>query len=180
MSSEADWAQQKAPSTLALELTELSLSNSKASGSDESLQANKNQPSRTRRDLESKADSSLAPATRHSCHLPRQHGSGVIPRARFKTVKMTFVIVAAFILCWSPFCIINMLFVFDAVKKDTSLTIALPTLTQSLAHLNSAVNPIIFWLFTGRRRSANKRKKVKQVQNNLAIIGNSSPQLPNV
>lgn len=94
-----------------------------------------------------------------SSYLTRQHGSGVIPKARIKTVKMTLVIVAAFILCWSPFYIFNMLTVYHVIKKDNSRMIALSTLTQSLAHLNSAVNPIIYWLFSGRRSSGRKKSR---------------------
>lgn len=90
-----------------------------------------------------------APMTR-KCES-QQHGSGVIPKARIKTIKMTLVIVAAYILCWSPFCIINLCSVFRLMKEDSNITIAIKTLTQSLAHLNSAVNPIIFWIFSSKR-----------------------------
>lgn len=83
----------------------------------------------------------------------QQHGSGVIPKARIKTIKMTLVIVLAFILCWVPFCIINLCHVFGLLKNDTYVTTALMTLSQSLAHLNSAMNPIIFWLFSSRRNN---------------------------
>lgn len=87
-------------------------------------------------------------------YTAQQHGSGVIPKARIKTIKMTLVIVAAFVLCWSPFCIINLCSVFGLIKNNTNWTIALMTLSQSLAHLNSAVNPIIFWLFSSKRSSS--------------------------
>lgn len=166
----------------ALELMEFSRSNSKASGSAESTHPCTELRNQARQDLEGNVEVTgglVVPAERRfSRRQLRQHGKGVIPKARIKTVKMTLVIVAAFILCWSPFCIINMLFVFDALKKDTSLKIALSTLTQSLAHLNSAVNPIIFWLFTGKNKSsANKRKQVKPVMNNtLTVATNSSPR----
>lgn len=83
-------------------------------------------------------------------YVGQQHGSGVIPRARIKTIKMTLVIVAAFILCWSPFYIINLCAVFGWVKPGNALS----TFSQSLAHLNSAVNPIIFWLFSSKRNSS--------------------------
>lgn len=87
-------------------------------------------------------------------YAAQQHGSGVIPKARIKTIKMTLVIVAAFVLCWSPFCIINLCSVFGIMKSDTNWSIALMTLSQSLAHLNSAVNPIIFWIFSSKRSSS--------------------------
>lgn len=88
---------------------------------------------------------------RRSYLVGQQHGNGVIPKARIKTIKMTLVIVAAFILCWSPFYIINLCVVFGVIKSDNDITQALSTLSQSLAHLNSAVNPIIFWLFSSKR-----------------------------
>lgn len=84
-------------------------------------------------------------------YVAHQHGSGVIPKARIKTIKMTLVIVAAFLLCWSPFYIINLCSVFGLMKGDSGITVALATLSQSLAHLNSAVNPIIFWIFSSKR-----------------------------
>lgn len=84
-------------------------------------------------------------------YAAQQHGSSVIPKARIKTIKMTLVIVIAFVLCWSPFCIINLCSVFGLMKSDSTFTVALKTLSQSLAHLNSAVNPIIFWLFSSKR-----------------------------
>lgn len=86
----------------------------------------------------------------------QQHGIGVIPKARIKTIKMTLVIVFAFILCWLPFCIINLCSVFELIRNDTHFAMAILTFSQSLAHLNSAVNPIIFWLFSSKRRTSTK------------------------
>ena len=83
-------------------------------------------------------------------HSSRQHGTGVIPKARIKTIKMTLVIVVAYILCWSPFLILNLLSVFGLLQSESNVIQAAMTLSQSLAHLNSAVNPIIYWLFSSR------------------------------
>jgi neuropeptide S receptor len=55
----------------------------------------------------------------------RASSRGIIPRAKVKTVQMTFVIVIVFIACWSPYIVI-----------------------QSLAPLNSAANPLIYCLFS--------------------------------
>ena len=95
--------------------------------------------------------------------VAQQHGSGVIPKARIKTIKMTLVIVVAYILCWSPFLILNLCGVFGLIKNDTNVSHALLTLSQSLAHLNSAVNPIIFWLFSSKRNNSNNNKKRAQI-----------------
>ena len=97
------------------------------------------------------------PSRRPETDGARQHGIGVIPKARIKTIKMTLVIVVVYILCWTPFLVLNMLSVFGLFKNEDNVIHALMTLTQSLAHLNSAVNPIIFWLFSGRRQPSAKR-----------------------
>ncbi|XP_060571996.1 cardioacceleratory peptide receptor-like isoform X2 [Ruditapes philippinarum] len=74
---------------------------------------------------------------------------GIIPQAKIRTVKMTFTIVSAFILCWSPYFIFNLLSVLGIIPK-TQATIATHTFIQSLAPLNSAANPIIYGIFSTR------------------------------
>ncbi|KAJ8320328.1 hypothetical protein KUTeg_001915 [Tegillarca granosa] len=71
---------------------------------------------------------------------------GVLPKAKIKTIKMTLVIVLAFIFCWSPFFIFDLLFVYGNIVK-TNDTIAISTFIQSLAPLNSAANPVVYILF---------------------------------
>lgn len=79
------------------------------------------------------------------------HGSssrGVIPRAKIKTIKMTFVIVLAFIFCWSPYFVFDLMYVYGQIPDPTSERVsAINTFIQSLAPLNSAANPFIFLLF---------------------------------
>ena len=106
-------------------------------------------------------------------YVAQQHGSGVIPRARIKTIKMTLVIVVAYILCWSPFCIINFCSIFSLIDaRTTEFGLALSTLSQSLSFLNSAVNPIIFWLFSSKRNSpATGRTKPPQPLKKAAGTG---------
>ncbi|XP_011496112.1 PREDICTED: cardioacceleratory peptide receptor [Ceratosolen solmsi marchali] len=77
----------------------------------------------------------------------RASSRGLIPRAKIKTVKMTFVIVFVFILCWSPYIIFDLLQVYGHVPKSQT-NIAIATFIQSLAPLNSAANPIICCLFS--------------------------------
>ncbi|XP_076686825.1 crustacean cardioactive peptide receptor isoform X3 [Andrena cerasifolii] len=77
----------------------------------------------------------------------RASSRGLIPRAKVKTVKMTLVIVFVFILCWSPYIVFDLLQVYDYVPR-TQTNIAVATLIQSLAPLNSAANPIIYCLFS--------------------------------
>ncbi|XP_031776917.1 cardioacceleratory peptide receptor isoform X2 [Nasonia vitripennis] len=77
----------------------------------------------------------------------RASSRGLIPRAKIKTVKMTFVIVFVFILCWSPYIVFDLLQVYGHVPRSQT-NIAVATFIQSLAPLNSAANPIIYCLFS--------------------------------
>ncbi|XP_039313653.1 cardioacceleratory peptide receptor isoform X2 [Solenopsis invicta] len=77
----------------------------------------------------------------------RASSRGLIPKAKIKTVKMTFVIVFVFILCWSPYIVFDLLQVYGHVPK-TQTNIAVATFIQSLSSLNSAANPIIYCLFS--------------------------------
>ncbi|XP_069107570.1 cardioacceleratory peptide receptor-like [Argopecten irradians] len=72
---------------------------------------------------------------------------GIIPRARIKTIKITFVIVLAFVFCWSPFFVYDLLAAYGYIQNGTPQSIAISTFIQSLAPLNSAANPIIYIIF---------------------------------
>ncbi|XP_059479549.1 cardioacceleratory peptide receptor [Neocloeon triangulifer] len=77
----------------------------------------------------------------------RASSRGIIPRAKIKTVKMTFIIVFVFILCWSPYMVFDLLQVFGHVP-NTQTNVAVATFIQSLATLNSAANPLIYCFFS--------------------------------
>ncbi|XP_026328962.1 cardioacceleratory peptide receptor-like [Hyposmocoma kahamanoa] len=80
----------------------------------------------------------------------RASSRGIIPKAKIKTVKMTFVIVFVFVLCWSPYMIFDLLQVYGYVDPNNQANVAIATLIQSLAPLNSAANPVIYFLFSNR------------------------------
>ncbi|XP_062606578.1 cardioacceleratory peptide receptor-like [Saccostrea cucullata] len=91
----------------------------------------------------------LKPPRQRRVHWKRTCDSssrGLIPKAKIKTVKMTFVIVLAFILCWSPYWIFNILQTFGHLTPSQTL-FALIVFFQSLSSLNSAANPVIFFIF---------------------------------
>ncbi|XP_034444711.1 arginine vasopressin receptor 1Aa [Hippoglossus hippoglossus] len=72
-----------------------------------------------------------------------------ISRAKLRTVKMTFVIVLAYIICWAPFFTVQMWSVWDenfqyADSENTAVTIS-----ALLASLNSCCNPWIYMIFSG-------------------------------
>ncbi|XP_004454622.1 vasopressin V1a receptor [Dasypus novemcinctus] len=72
-----------------------------------------------------------------------------ISRAKIRTVKMTFVIVTAYIVCWAPFFIVQMWSVWD--EKFVWIDSENPaiTITALLASLNSCCNPWIYMFFSG-------------------------------
>jgi len=77
----------------------------------------------------------------------RASSRGLIPKAKVKTIKMTFVIITVFILCWSPYIIFDLLQVYSVIPNNKQ-TRAVATFIQSLAPLNSAANPLIYCLFS--------------------------------
>ncbi|XP_062569617.1 mesotocin receptor-like [Saccostrea cucullata] len=75
----------------------------------------------------------------------RSDSSG-ISNAKLKTIKMTFVIAVAFVCCWAPFMIFNLLSVYDKVPEMESENLFI----QGLLPLNSVVNPLIYGVFSVR------------------------------
>ncbi|XP_061533933.1 arginine vasopressin receptor 1Aa [Phycodurus eques] len=72
-----------------------------------------------------------------------------ISRAKLRTVKMTFVIVLAYIVCWAPFFTVQMWSVWDDKLRFTDSENTAVTLTALLASLNSCCNPWIYMIFSG-------------------------------
>ncbi|NWS90711.1 V1BR protein, partial [Toxostoma redivivum] len=72
-----------------------------------------------------------------------------ISRAKIRTVKMTFVIVAAYIACWAPFFSVQMWSVWDEDAPDDDSTNVAFSLTMLLASLSSCCNPWIYLFFSG-------------------------------
>ena len=51
--------------------------------------------------------------SRHNSALPRIHSQRGLSRSKMKTIKLTFVVILAYIVCWSPFFITQMWWAFD-------------------------------------------------------------------
>ncbi|KAG9332647.1 hypothetical protein JZ751_014745, partial [Albula glossodonta] len=80
--------------------------------------------------------------------LPSRASSVVgVSKARIKTVKMTVVIVLAYIICWAPFFTVQLWSVWD---QDAPKETATFTILMLLASLNSCANPCIYMLFSGQ------------------------------
>ncbi|XP_067438033.1 arg8-vasotocin receptor-like [Thunnus thynnus] len=72
-----------------------------------------------------------------------------ISRAKLRTVKMTFVIVLAYVVCWAPFFTVQMWSVWDKTFSWDDSENAAVTLSALLASLNSCCNPWIYMIFSG-------------------------------
>ncbi|KAF3688563.1 [Arg8]-vasotocin receptor [Channa argus] len=72
-----------------------------------------------------------------------------ISRAKLRTVKMTFVIVLAYVLCWTPFFTVQMWSVWDKKFQWADSESTAVTLSALLASLNSCCNPWIYMIFSG-------------------------------
>ncbi|XP_054837465.1 vasopressin V1b receptor [Eublepharis macularius] len=72
-----------------------------------------------------------------------------ISRAKIRTVKMTFVIVLAYVACWAPFFGVQMWSVWDKnAPNDESSNVSF-TITMLLGSLSSCCNPWIYMFFSG-------------------------------
>lgn len=117
--------------------------------------------------------SSTTERCNNNVNTRRASSRGIIPRAKVKTIKMTFIIVIVFILCWSPYIIFDLLQVFGRIPK-TQTNIAIATFIQSLAPLNSAANPLIYCIFSSQvfrtLRLVTKSAKQKFIKIPLSLI----------
>ncbi|XP_064620462.1 gonadotropin-releasing hormone receptor-like isoform X2 [Lineus longissimus] len=86
--------------------------------------------------------------------------SKLLHKAKTKSLKMTAVIVAVFVLCWSPYYIVYAVYTF--VKDRGQLTQHLSLYIFSSGMSNSVVNPIIYGAFHMCR--ARKRRTVMYMQ----------------
>ncbi|KAM9409921.1 oxytocin receptor b [Pholidichthys leucotaenia] len=79
-------------------------------------------------------------------HLSRVSSVRLISKAKIRTVKITFVVVLAYIVCWTPFFFVQMWSAWDpaAPREDMAFIIAM-----LLASLNSCCNPWIYMFFAG-------------------------------
>ncbi|GAA6215760.1 vasopressin V2 receptor-like [Lates japonicus] len=77
----------------------------------------------------------------------RASGVAGMSKARVKTLKMTVVIVLAYIVCWAPFFTVQLWSAWDAHAPKETATF---TILMLLASLNSCANPCIYLLFSGQ------------------------------
>ncbi|XP_036897054.1 neuropeptide S receptor isoform X2 [Sturnira hondurensis] len=71
----------------------------------------------------------------------------LISKAKVKAIKYSMVVVLAFICCWSPYFLFDMLDNFGLLP-DTGERVHASVIIQNLPALNSAINPLIYFLFS--------------------------------
>ncbi|KAL8604205.1 hypothetical protein ACOMHN_014773 [Nucella lapillus] len=76
---------------------------------------------------------------------PRAHSVRGFSRAKLKTVKLTFVVILAYLLCWSPFFISHICWLYDPGQESNSAVVIMVLLSS----LNSCCNPWIYLAFSG-------------------------------
>uniref|UniRef100_A0A8C5EZU9 G-protein coupled receptors family 1 profile domain-containing protein n=1 Tax=Gouania willdenowi TaxID=441366 RepID=A0A8C5EZU9_GOUWI len=89
---------------------------------------------------------SLTPKPSKVNTLTRVSSVKLISKAKITTVKMTFVIVVAYIVCWTPFFSVQMWSAWDPAAPREAMPFIISML---LASLNSCCNPWIYMCFAG-------------------------------
>ncbi|XP_022655491.1 gonadotropin-releasing hormone II receptor-like [Varroa destructor] len=74
----------------------------------------------------------------------RRSDPKMMERHRNKTLRLSVVIVLAFLSCWTPFVIINLWLLFDPKGVDDRIEDHIQTFMLVLAGGNSCVNPLIY------------------------------------
>nr|XP_009678083.1 PREDICTED: neuropeptide S receptor [Struthio camelus australis] len=74
---------------------------------------------------------------------------GFISRAKVKAIKYSVVIILAFVLCWSPYFLFDILDNFNLLPETKERFYA-SVIIQNLPALNSAINPLIYCIFSNR------------------------------
>ncbi|KAM8967724.1 neuropeptide S receptor [Pelodytes ibericus] len=74
---------------------------------------------------------------------------GLISKAKMKAIKYSIVVILAFVLCWSPYFLFDILDNFNMLP-ETKERVYASVIIQNLPVLNSAINPIIYCIFSNR------------------------------
>ncbi|CAM1293345.1 GNRHR (predicted) [Pycnogonum litorale] len=94
--------------------------------------------------------------SRNSSPQLRRSGTGNIGKAKIQTIKMTSVIVTAFVVCWTPYyviCLWHWFFKSSATKIDKKIQKILFIFAVS----NSCLNPLVYGYFSV---VSNARRKI--------------------
>ncbi|KAK4825764.1 hypothetical protein QYF61_002247 [Mycteria americana] len=87
---------------------------------------------------------------------------GFISRAKVKAIKYSIVIIVAFVLCWSPYFLFDILDNFN-ILPETKERFYASVIIQNLPALNSAINPLIYCLFSNRLCPPFKERRTRRL-----------------
>lgn len=90
----------------------------------------------------------------------RRSGTGVLNRARTRTLKMTVVIVCVFIFCWTPYYIITLWFLIDK-ESFKSVDLRIQNALFIFACTNSVMDPIVYGFFNLRNNKGNASSRTQ-------------------
>ncbi|XP_058425056.1 neuropeptide S receptor isoform X2 [Diceros bicornis minor] len=79
--------------------------------------------------------------------LCTSYNRGLISKAKIKAIKYSIIIILAFVCCWSPYFLFDILDNFSLLP-DTKERFYASVIIQNLPALNSAINPLIYCVFS--------------------------------
>lgn len=92
-----------------------------------------------------------ASAKANNCGLRRSVGdNSTFPRAKIKTLKMTFAIITTFVLCWTPYFVTTLIRIYSDYKVKISPSVI--AFAETIALLQSGLNPLLYGCFTLKMR----------------------------
>ncbi|CAM4529883.1 unnamed protein product, partial [Caretta caretta] len=112
---------------------------------------------------------------------------GLISKAKVKAIKYSNILnlpltFAAFVLCWSPYFLFDILYDFK-VLPETNERFYASVIIQNLPSLNSAINPLIYCIFSnslchpfGKRRARNLGRTFRDQTDGQEIHALSKPE----
>ncbi|GFS01494.1 achatin receptor 1 [Elysia marginata] len=76
---------------------------------------------------------------------PHNRSKSTFPRAKIKTLKMTFTIIATFIICWTPYFVTTLIRVYSNYKVHVPEQVM--AFVETITFIQSCVNPLIYGFF---------------------------------
>jgi gonadotropin-releasing hormone receptor len=110
-------------------------------------------------------------------HL-RRSDLAQIERARTRTLRMTIIIVLAFVLCWTPYAFMVFLYLIDQETANKLVDKGLQDTLFIFAVLNSCANPLVYGSFTMNFRRFLRRCCSKCSMRELSRKGSAQLQVP--
>ncbi|KAL2088567.1 hypothetical protein ACEWY4_015466 [Coilia grayii] len=107
----------------------------------------------------------------------RRSNNNIIPKARMRTLKMSVVIVSAFIICWTPYYLLGLWYWFSPEGLEEAVSDSLTHLLFLFGLFNACLDPLIYGLFSlplRRRRPA----VTMEMESTTHFITLSSRRLP--